>query len=443
MIKRDFEQTLTTWKDVSERRPLVLRGARQVGKSYTIREFARKQFDNYLEINFEKQPELKSIFLNNDVKKILKELSEWSNQEIVPGKSLLFIDELQECPEALLTLRYFYEDLPNLHVIGAGSLLDFILRGENEKVRVPVGRIEYRYLYPLSFKEFLRATNQSGLINAISEMEIEQPLSQVLHEKALQQIEIYLRIGGMPAAVSAYQKEPESIRYREVQAAITQTYREDFLKYKRLVLFATKQFKYSEISPDTQSRTAKAVLELFDKARIINKVFETSASGLPLDAQMDIDRFKFIFIDCGLLAQMQQIPVNVLQSFNLDLVNSGNLAEQLVGQELLTLLESYDQPRLYYWHRDRKGSQAEVDYLLALNGQILPIEVKAGKTGALRSLRIFMEDKRSHLGVRISQQQVSFVDNILSIPFYAISELPRLVGSLQQGKSKTGRGDEM
>jgi uncharacterized protein len=158
---------------------------------------------------------------------------------------------------------------------------------------------------------------------------------------------------------------------------------------------------------------------------------------------MDIDHFKFILIDCGLLAQMQQIPVNVLQSFNLDLVNSGNLAEQLVGQELLTLLESYDQPRLYYWHRDRKGSQAEVDYLLALNGQILPIEVKAGKTGALRSLRIFMEDKRSHLGVRISQQQVSFVDNILSIPFYAISELPRLVGSLQQGKSKTGRGDEM
>ena len=173
-------------------------------------------------------------------------------------------------------------------------------------------------------------------------------------------------------------------------------------------------------------RAIKAVLELFDRARVISKVFATAANGLPFDAESDTDRFKFIFIDCGLLAQMQQIPVNVQQGFNLDLVNSGALAEQFVGQELLTLLQRYDEPRLYYWVRESKSSQAEIDYVIADRGQVIPIEVKAGKTGRLKSLRIFMESKQSQMGIRISQHQVSLVDSILSVPLYAVSEITRL-----------------
>jgi predicted AAA+ superfamily ATPase len=439
MLKRTIDQDLLTWKDVKERRPLVLRGARQVGKSFTIREFARQHFSDFVEINFEKQPELKALFNGTDVKKILKGLSQWSNQEIIQGKSLLFIDEIQECPQALLALRYFFEELPQLHVVAAGSLLDFLLREQTETLRIPVGRIEYRYLHPLSFKEFLLATQQTGVLAAIADMKVGAPLLPIMHEKALQQVEIYLRVGGMPAVVSAYQQAPESFRYREIQAAITQTYREDFLKYqsrvdrdiieavfRKLPLFATKKFKYVDLASDTQSRTIKAVLELFDRARVISKVFTTAANGLPFNAESNTDRFKFILIDCGLMAQMQQIPVSVQQGFNLDLVNSGALAEQFVGQELLQLLHSYDEPRLYYWHRESKSSQAEVDYVLADRGEVVPVEVKAGKTGRLKSLRIFIETKRSRVGVRISQHEVSLVDEILSVPFYAVSEISRL-----------------
>ncbi len=439
MLKRTLEQDLLNWKGVKERRPLVLRGARQVGKSFLIREFARHHFSDFVEINFEKHPELKALFKSTDVKKIVKGLSQWSNQEIVPEKSLLFIDEIQESPQALLALRYFFEELPHLHVVAAGSLLDFLLREQPEELRIPVGRIEYKYLHPLSFKEFLLATQQSGLLAAIADMKVDAPLLPLLHEKALQQIEIYLRVGGMPAAVSAYEQSPENFRFREIQAAMTQTYREDFLKYqsrvdkdiietvfRKLPLFATKKFKYVDLASDTQSRAIKAVLELFDRARVISKVFATAANGLPFDAESDVDRFKFIFIDCGLMAQMQQIPVSPQQGFNLDLVNSGALAEQFVGQELLLLLESYDEPRLYCWHRESKSSKAEVDYVIADRGQVIPVEVKAGKTGRLKSLRIFMETKNPRIGVRISQHEVSFIDDILSVPLYAVSEIPRL-----------------
>jgi predicted AAA+ superfamily ATPase len=440
MIHRTLLDSLLSWKEAHERRPLVIRGARQVGKSFLVRAFGKSEFTHFLEINFEQQPELKSLFRDLDAVRISRELSQFSNVPVIPGKTLIFFDELQECPNALRALRYFYEQLPDLHVIGAGSLLDFLLSESSEELRIPVGRIEYRYLHPLSFKEFLTATGNTGILAALSSLTLSSTLAEPLHQKALSLVEQYLHVGGMPAAVSAFVHNQESTRYREIQAAIIQTYRDDFRKYsskididileavyRRLPLFATKHFKYSELYQDTQSRTLKKVLDLFEKARLISKVYASSGNGIPLDAEIDVDDYKFSLIDIGLFAQLLQVPLQPLSLWDQPYVNAGGLAEQFVAQELLALAPSYQEPRLYYWRKNKPRSQAEVDYLFAESGVVYPIEVKSGTTGRLKSMRMFIEQKKSPFGVRLSPQPLSFYDHVLSVPLYAISELPRLI----------------
>lgn len=417
----------------------MVKGARQIGKSYSIREFGKKHFANLVEVNLEVNRSLKSAFRSLDPLKICQAIAIELNQSIVPGQTLLFLDEIQECSDALLSLRYFYEKMPELHLVCAGSLLDIALDNEKE-LRVPVGRIEYLYMFPLSFIEFLEALGEAVAVEMIANLKLTEGLSHVAHQKFLALFAQYVLCGGMPAVVAAYISSPTDVRFRKVQADLVNTYKDDFRKYKtkidfdrleyafaRLPSFVAKNFKLNDLCPDFSQGTTNNILGLLAKAKVIHLVRSTLANGLPLGAEIRGRHNKFIFLDIGLLNSFSDLTSATIESWNRDLVNSGSLAEQAVGQELLAYSKSPFEPSLYYWARSEPGSTAEVDFVFAHGLDVVPIEVKAGSTGKLKSLRLFMKEKSSQFGVRISQHELSMHDGILSIPIYAVSKIGDLI----------------
>ncbi len=421
---RAIELELKRWKDTAAhyRYPLLLRGARQVGKSYIIEKFGRAEFSSFEMVNFEAQPEAIACFETLEPRQILQQLELILNKPIQPGKTLLFLDEIQSCPNAILALRYFKEKMPDLHVIGAGSLLEFtLIQG---KFSFPVGRVQFMYLRPLSFEEFLLALNDSELT----------------HSQRLQRVKEYFLTGGMPAVVEHFRSTQSFLQTTRIQDLLLSTYQADFSKYateadqKYLrILFEnlpsqiSKQFKYSKIDPHMRSRELKAALDLLQWAGIIHPVFSSSCSGIPLSMQIKRNRFKMLFLDIGLMQCALQINPKVVLSEDLLQIHEGALAEQFVGQELLAYADFFREEKLFFWEREKPGSDAEVDYVITVDSLIVPIEVKAGKTGRLKSLRQFMEEKKSPLGIRISEAPYSFKDQILSIPLYMINQIPRLV----------------
>ncbi len=232
-MKRDIEQILRQWKIEKKRYPLLLRGARQVGKSYSIRKFGKQYFENLLEINFEQNPKYKICFNTLEPEKIIESLSILSNSSIIPGKTLLFLDEIQECPNAITSLRYFYEQFSDLHVIGAGSLLEFSISQEDFKM--PVGRIQYIFLKPLSFLEFLEAIGETKIKKKIDNFNQNNLPPKAIHEHIQSFIKLYSIIGGMPAVIQEYISSKDIKRCLNVQTIIIQTYRDDFGKYSNIV----------------------------------------------------------------------------------------------------------------------------------------------------------------------------------------------------------------
>ena len=430
-------EELINWKDNPLRMPLILRGARQVGKSYVIEKFGENNFEHTLVVNFEFAPELKSCFSDLDPTSIIHKLEYTLGTPIIPGKTLLFIDEIQEHPDAILALRYFKEKMPELHVIAAGSLLDFVIN--DEQFRMPVGRVQFIYLPPMSFKEFLIAMDQSQLKEYVENVTLETDIPSAIHQRLLELIRYYFAIGGMPGAIQAYQAEQSLLSSQRMQAAILTAYRGDFGKYSnrtqhkyleklftRAPELIAQQFHYVDVSSDMQARDIKKALHLLAKANVLHQIFSTSATGLPLSALVHEKRFKLLFIDIGLAVGATQIDGKLLLMEDLMLINRGALAEQFVGQELLANQDYYQEPSLHYWSRDQRGSTAEVDYVLNVGRHIIPIKVKSGSTGRMRSLKQFMEKKNSLIGLRVSQLPLSLDKNILSIPFYLTSELRRL-----------------
>lgn len=450
-MKRDLEQDLIAWKNQKNHLPILLRGARQVGKSYLIENFGRNHFENILVVNFELETRLKTCFENLNPNEIIQKLSILMGHNIEPTKTLLFLDEIQDCPNAIRALRYFKEQLPQLHVIGAGSLLEFTLN--NAEFRMPVGRIHSLYLNPMSFKEFLRGTGNFALREIVERANLGQPLDAVYHNFLLKQIRSYMGLGGMPGVVSEY-VDSEIItnglmtriydleKCRLMQATLLSTYRNDFGKYakhsqirhvqnvfERAPGIVGDHFKYSRVDPDARSIQIKQALELLEDAKLIHPVYSTAASGIPLATLANEKKFKIIFLDIGLMAYASHISAEWLLK-DIILLNRGALAEQFVGQELLAYSPVYEEGRLYFWCREQKSSMAEVDFIITVGAQIIPIEVKAGATGQLKSLHLLMSEKNLKLGIRVSQNPLSFDGKILSIPFYMISEIPRLVADL-------------
>lgn len=433
-MKRSFLKILSNWKDHPLRRPLIVRGARQVGKTFIIEAFGRQQFKNLVSINLEQSPVFQKCFEDLDPRSIVNQIEILSNEKITPGSTLVFFDEIQQCPNAIKSLRYFKEQLPELHVIAAGSLLEFAIKDED--FSFPVGRIQFAKLYPLSFAEFLEAKNDHSLLESLSTYDLSKLPPKAIHDHCLAKLEEYFIVGGMPASIMAFLKTNSYLEAKYVQKSLWDAFEADFGKYstktqhrylKKLFEEGPKligtQVKYSKIDPElpNPSRDMKLAIELLRLAGLLHPITATSAGGIPLLKGAKQSIFKLLFLDIGLVEQVMNIDPQ-----NPDLL-TGPLSEQFVGQEILAYSDPLLDERLFFWIREKPNSSAEVDYIIEYKGVIFPLEVKAGKAGKLKSLRVFTEEKKSPFAIRISQDELGFEKGVLSIPLYMISQMHRLI----------------
>ena len=434
-MKRLVDEVLDAWARDRRRLPLLIRGARQVGKTYAVTALGERSFSDVASINLEQEPRYRRCFDTLEPRAILDQIGILRGMPVEPGRTLLFIDEIQECPAAVMALRYFYEQVPDLHLIGAGSLLEFAL--EAERLRVPVGRIQPLFMHPLAFAEFLSAVGEEPALQASATPAV--TLRAAVHEHLLSLLRTYLLLGGMPAVVAEYLESGSVARASRVQAAITQTLRDDFGKYARasshhhldrVFLHAARlvgrKFMYSKVDPDSRSRDLRAAVELLQRAGIVHRVCSTSGAGLPLGAEADDRHFKLVMVDVGLMQNLCGATEQLLHGDPMR-INDGAVAEQFVGQELLAHRSPYERPELFYWHRRKSSSSAEVDYLTAAAGRVIPVEVKSGKTGRLRSLAAFVERYRPPVAVRVYAGGYRRDGAIVSIPLYALAGLRSLL----------------
>jgi hypothetical protein len=431
---RLIEKDLIEWKNDPAHKALLLRGARQVGKTYSIRNLG-KTFPRFLEVNLEEEKRLHVIFeetLNPET--ICQRLSSYFATPIIPGETLLFFDEIQACPSALGTLRFFYEKMSDLHVVAAGSLLEFTLA---EIPSQGVGRIHSLHMYPLSFSEFLSALGEDRMNQYIEKSQVTAPLDPLLHEKLVDYLKIYQMIGGLPEVVKSYVEKKDLHHCQSLLDDLLLTFRDDFAKYKKrapvlrlrevfegIVFQAGAKFKYSRIESSAAVPALKEALELLVQAGLAYKIYHTDARGVPLGAQIDPQKFKVILFDLGIHQRLAQLDLSdYILSRDFHAINKGHLAEIFTGLELIRYHSSSLPPQLYYWHRESKGSNAEVDYIVNVGEKILPIEVKAGTKGQMQSLFLFLQERQLSQGVRISLEPLGTYDSIRVIPLYAVKKI--------------------
>lgn len=443
--KRHIDEQLLQWKSSSRRKPLLIRGARQVGKSTAVRELA-KEFRYFVEINLEKQPDLLQMFPENiDVKKTCEKLSGTLGIPIVPGETLLFIDEIQVSKEAIMALRYFKEDYPELHVIAAGSLLEFALE---ELPSFGVGRIRSLYMYPFSFDEFLMAQGLDLTVNYKKGATCDEPLTEKAHKDLVDQLRSFYLVGGMPAAVTEWIETHSYLEVSHIHTDIIQTYEDDFNKYKKRVspvllrqvlrsvaLQIGNKFVYAIAARDVHSSVIREALHLLTLADLITPVKHTDGTGIPLGAEESDNYVKYLFFDQGVMQTMLDIPASdILLASDVDFVNKGGTSEMFAGLEMKKYRDCLLKPEMHYWQNTSKGSNAEVDYLRAKNGRVLPVEVKANTQGGMQSLWIFMRKRKLHEAIRTSLEnfgQFEYYDpkdnferrHVNIIPLYALSNL--------------------
>lgn len=439
-MKRFIEAALRLWKTEPLRMPLLIRGARQVGKSFTVEKFGKENFEQTVTVNFEFKPILKDCFRDLDPKKIIREIELALKVQIRPGTTLLFLDEVQFCPEAIASLRYFKELMGDLHVIAAGSLLEFAL--VDKEISFPVGRVQSLYMRPLSFLEFLEVMDEKELVQFILNFEWSTEIGKAVHERFMEFVRIYFFVGGMPGAIAHYQATGSLQDCQNYLLTLINLYRADMTKYATKTQYRYLQilfdrapesvglrFKYSFIDPDAKSRDLQTALDQLSWAGMLNPILATSAGGVPLQLQVKSKVQKLLYLDIGML--QSALRVNPLLFFreDLTLIHAGALAEQFVGQELVAYANPHDRVQLHFWERDKKDSSAEVDYLLPLGSHIIPLEVKAGPAGKLRSIHSFLKEKKSPFGLRVCSSAPNKSHPIITLPFYLVSQLKRLFGS--------------
>ena len=428
--ERIIDRYLSEWATRPVHKPILLRGARQVGKSTAVRHLG-ESFKYYVEINLEKQSNYIDLFNKDlDVTRIVPQMAAMCGTPIMPNETLLFIDEIQESQEAIMALRYFKEDMPNLHVIAAGSLLEFVL---DEIPTFGVGRIHSMYMFPMTFDEFLLANGEQLLLDARGQANIDAPLPMPLHEKLIGLMRIFMLVGGMPESVVKWVQTHDFLQCQEVQDDIITGYEADFPKYKKKVdpqlliatmksaaAQATKKFVYSRVPGEYKTAEVKKALDLLIKAGILIPVTHSSGNGLPLGDESDESIRKILLLDTGLMLRLlnmtmgdtSAITAQILTATAADLVNKGPMAEMLAGLELLHYLTPNLHHDLYYWVRQAKNATAEIDYLLSRNMKVLPFEVKAGVQGGMKSLWDFIREKKLDQAVRCSLENFGKFDYI-------------------------------
>lgn len=433
-IKRHINQVLMDWKKQEKRKPLLLRGARQIGKSSAVKELS-KNFLHYIEVDFEAQLEVRTFFEGNlDPTKICENLSIYFKTPIIDGKTLLFFDEIQACIPAISTLRYFYEKIPQLHLIAAGSLLEFALQ---ELPSFGVGRIRSVFMYPFSFDEFLESLNEQQLVVLKKQASTDEPLLDPFHHKLLAYFKTFLMVGGMPEAVAVYSQTKSLLAVQAVLDDIIVSLKSDFSKYKKRVptiriseVFASVinqnggKFKFANAASDANLMQIKETVQLLIMAGLVIPVTHSSANGVPLGAQANSKKQKILLLDTGIFQRILGLNVGQLMANNnFDAINKGAIAEMAVGLEWLKYGSPTQTEDLYYWHRESINANAEVDYVFQNGDTVLPVEVKASNKGAMQSLFQFLKEKNLTKGVRVSLENFSSYGSINVYPIYAISSL--------------------
>lgn len=422
-MHRRHESELDAWLADPARKPLILRGARQVGKTWLVRDLAARSGRDLIELNFERDPGLHRHFESNDPHRILGNLSLQVDRDTSPQDSLLFLDEIQAAPELLAKLRWFLEELPELPVIAAGSLLEFTLTEHD--ISMPVGRVTFRHVEPMSFSEYLIAHDRARLHDALAAWRPGDDLPSVAHEQAIEWFQRYSMVGGMPEVVAADVEGRAPRHVRERQSALMATYRADFAKYTgrmdRDVVDTTllavagmigQKFACSRVEEGIRHSSAKRALELLARARVCHLVDRSSANDVPLGAEATSRGQKAILGDVGMLHALVGTPAE--DAFpawsSLEASLRGRLADQLAGQQLrLRDTGPGDGARLYYWRREG-GRAGEVDYVIQAGGRVVPLKLKGGTAGSMKSLHQFMFDRGLPVAVRSDLNPPSVMD---------------------------------
>jgi len=441
MFYRDIISKLEEWSERSSRKPLVVRGARQVGKTSTISLFG-KQFDCFLSLNLEKEEERDVFERGTSPEEILTAIYLLKGKTKRQGKVLLFIDEIQNSPKAVAMLRYFYEEMPELRVIAAGSLLETLIETH---ISFPVGRVEYMALRPCSFFEFLQAIGETEIKEALKNVALPPPL----HDRVMKLFNEYVFVGGMPEAVATYAKNKDLIAIRQVYETLLNGYVDDTEKYakndtdKKVLrhilrygwLQAGQRIKFERFANSNyKSREIGDAMRTLEKVHVLELVYPTSLTTIPILPQLQKSP-KLLWLDTGLVNYVADLQLELLGSKDISETWKGRIAEHIVGQELLAMsnLVSY---RRNFWVREAKNSQAEIDFIYSYKGKVIPIEVKSGDNSKLKSLHLFMEESPNNIAVRFwnnppSKDVITLPsgkqDTLYNLPFYYAGNIDRVL----------------
>ncbi len=427
-MQREIINDLKKWKESKNRKPLIIHGARQVGKTYIIKQFGKENYDNLIYVNFETNKELSNQIQDSiDPKYIINKLELFYNEKILPQKTLIFFDEVQTNERALTSLKYFCEDAPQYHVIAAGSLLGIAINRKDYSF--PVGKVQMMNMYPLSFKEFLEAIGRQNLIKTIQQhFDNNKRLDKDIHLLCLELYRTYLVVGGMPEVVKTYLEEQKVISALDIQSEILLSYERDMTKYtdnslSNRVISAfdsipvqlakdNQKFQYKVISKGgTSSVFGEAILWLKNSG-IVNQVYKANAQ-LPLEMYKDLASFKLYMNDVGLFVNKARYPLYQIDLSNPPtMIAMGPLTEHYVANELR--INGYE---TYYWESDGK---AELDFIIQKETDIVPIEVKSSTHIKSRSLDLFIKKYNPRYSIRISEKNFGLENNIKSVPLYAV-----------------------
>ena len=427
-MKRKIINQLIEWQNSSDRKPLILQGARQIGKTYIVNEFASTQYQNSVYCNFEKETELASFFENLSTLEIIKKLSVYKRKEIIPEKTLIIFDEVQACPEAITSLKYFNEEANQYHIIALGSLLGVsVNRGISS---FPVGKIQFMNMFAMDFEEYLLAKDESYLIEKIYKCYAENsPMEEAFHNSLLEYYREYLFVGGMPAVVENYIKNKNPDYSNILKSDILDSYQNDMGKYnkqseipKTKVVYKNistqlakenKKFQYRQIKSGGRASEFENSIEWLCLSGIASQVFRLEHICLPLEANRSLSDFKFYMNDTGLCCSQQKLLFEDI-AFENPMLNEfkGGLAENYVFTQLKA--KNFD---LYYWTNE---NQAEIDFITRIGKDIIPIEVKSSDNTRSKSLMAFINRYNPPYAIRISTKNFGFENGIKSVPLYAV-----------------------
>jgi len=433
---RNIDDELLAWSKAPDRKALLLRGARQVGKSSAVNHLA-KSFKYFVEVNLDDRKNVHTFFEQPlSPQEICEQLALVYRTPIIPGETLLFFDEIQSCLPALSKLRYFYEQYPELHLVAAGSLLEFALE---EIPSFGVGRIRSLFMFPFSFDEFLYALGDDMLVDAYWQATPQKPLQEPVHKQLIHRLKTFLIVGGMPEAVAQYVKTQDLLLSQNVLNDILISLKNDFAKYKKRIpalrineVFesvarqAEGKFVYEHAAVQASNAQVKQALDLLVMAGLVYPVIRSAANGIPLGAEINPKFQRFILLDTGLFQRVLNLDVaQILLDNHFQTINKGVIAEIFAGLELLKNSSCYNPISLYYWQREKRQGSAQIDFLIQRGEKIIPIEVKSGTSGKMQSMNLFLKEKQAEYGVRTSLENFAQYDRIKVYPLYAVGNLVR------------------